>query len=55
MKNNNPIFLAICWTVALILDIASCLIGNEPNWGLVFCPMILLVIRCWIDYYDYKF
>ena len=43
--------LALIWTIVLISDIFSAYSGNEPNWMLVFCPLILLVIKYWDDYF----
>lgn len=42
--------LAICWTLVLITDIISAVIGNAPTWTLVFCPLIILVMDKWEDY-----
>ena len=42
--------LALIWTIVLIADIVSACLGYEPNWMLVFCPVIALVYNCWVDY-----
>ena len=42
--------LAICWTLVLITDIISVVVGNAPTWVLVFCPLIILVRDKWEDY-----
>ena len=39
--------LAIIWTVSLSCNILSAAIGNEPNWVLVFCPLVCLVAEKW--------
>ena len=43
--------LALIWTIVLISDILSAYSGNEPNWILVFCPLITLVSNYWVDYF----
>lgn len=42
--------LAIMWSIILILDIASALTGGTPSWFSVFCPLLVLVLRYWMDY-----
>lgn len=42
--------LALIWTIVLIADILSACLGYEPNWMLVFCPVVALVFNCWVDY-----
>lgn len=39
--------LAIMWTVVLGVDILSAIIGMEPNWMLVFGPLVCLVADRW--------
>lgn len=48
---NIKMSLALIWTIVLISDILSAYSGNEPNWMLVFCPLILLVFKYWNDYF----
>ena len=42
--------LAILWSIVLATDIVSAIVGNEPNWILVFCPLAILVIDKWENY-----
>lgn len=44
------LLLAILWSVVMVIDIISAVIGNDPNWILVFCPLIILVMDKWEDY-----
>lgn len=44
--------LAIMWSVALIADMASALTGGAANWILVFCPLSVLVLKYWADYFN---
>ena len=43
--------LALCWTICLVVDIISCVAGDEPSWILVFCPLIILVWDRWDHYF----
>lgn len=40
-------FLAICWTIALLCDILCCVMGSAPNWVLVFAPLVVVVFNAW--------
>lgn len=44
------LMLAVLWSIALVADIISAVIGNEPSWVLVFCPLVILVMDKWEDY-----
>ena len=44
------LLLAILWSVVMVVDIISAVIGNAPTWVLVFCPLTILVIDKWDDY-----
>ena len=44
------LLLAILWSVVMAVDIISAVFGNDPNWILVFCPLIILVMDKWEDY-----
>ena len=44
------LLLAILWSVVMAVDIISAVVGNDPNWILVFCPLIILVMDKWEDY-----
>lgn len=44
------LLLAILWSFALVVDIISAVTGNAPNWILVFCPIIVVVMDKWEDY-----
>ena len=44
------LLLAILWSVVMAIDIISAVVGNDPNWILVFCPLIILVMDKWKDY-----
>lgn len=48
------LFLAIMWTVCLICDIINCAAGNQPTWTAVFCPLIIVVMDRWIEYFKTK-
>lgn len=41
---------AIIWTFVFIIDFINMLIGNEPSWFLVFCPLAILVVEYWDQY-----
>jgi hypothetical protein len=45
------LLLPILWTFVLIIDIISMAMGNSPDWIIVFCPLVILVILLWIDYF----
>lgn len=40
-------FLAICWTIALLGNIFCCVVGSEPNWVVVFAPLVMVVFNAW--------
>lgn len=42
---------AVLWTIIFIVDFIDMLIDNEPSWILVFCPLILLVLEYWEQYF----
>ena len=44
------LLLAILWSIVMVTDIISAVIGNTPTWTLVFCPLIILVMDKWEDY-----
>lgn len=39
--------MATLWTIVLCANIVSAAVGNDPNWMLVFCPLVCLVIDKW--------
>lgn len=39
----------ILWTIVLIVDILNAVMGNSPNWVMVFCPLSMLILRCALD------
>ena len=43
------LLLAILWSIVMAVDIISAAVGNDPNWILVFCPLIILVMDKWED------
>ena len=43
---------AIMWSMVLIADMASALAGGAANWILVFCPLSVLILKCWVDYFN---
>ena len=49
-KVKMKLLLAILWSVVMVVDIISAVVGNAPNWILVFCPLIILVMDKWEDY-----
>lgn len=44
------LLLAILWSVVMVVDIISAVVGNAPSWILVFCPLVILVMDRWEDY-----
>ena len=47
-------FLALLWTIVLILDIIACILEITPTWLMVFGPLTTLVFHYWIDYFVRK-
>lgn len=47
-------FLALLWTAILILDIIACALKVTPTWGMVFGPLVVLVVDYWIKYFVRK-
>lgn len=43
--------LAIAWTLVLFVDIYLTIAGEQPNWVLVYCPLIILVTDRWEQYF----
>ena len=41
---------AMLWTLALCLSIGSMILGQEPDWVLVYCPLIALCVYSWNQY-----
>jgi hypothetical protein len=48
------LLLAIMWTVVLLCDIVSLATGGSPSWIMVFCPLVVLVFRCWEEFLEGK-
>ena len=48
------LFLAIFWTISLCLNIISCVLGGAPTWLSVFCPLIIVVMDRWLEYFKSK-
>lgn len=44
--------LALAWTMVFIGAILSCIAGDTPNWLVVFSPLVCIMVRCWMDYFD---
>lgn len=44
------LFLAVCWTIVLVSDIANCALGGTPTWVSVFCPLSVVVIDAWLEW-----
>lgn len=44
------LLLAILWSIVMVADIISAVVGNAPSWILVFCPLVILVMDKWEDY-----
>lgn len=44
--------LAIMWSVVLIVNFISMLVGCEATWILVFCPLTILVLDKWERYFE---
>lgn len=47
---KTKLWLAILWSIVLVADIISAVVGNDPSWVLVFCPLIILVMDKWENY-----
>ena len=37
------LFMAILWSISLIINIVSASFGNKPNWAQVFIPLVCCV------------
>lgn len=48
------LLLAITWTIDLIVNGVAYANGDEPSWFLVFCPLTILVIEYWINFFTHK-
>lgn len=48
------LILAITWTIDLIVNGISCARGDEPSWLLVFCPLTILVMKYWINFFTHR-
>lgn len=46
-KSKDSKFLVWLWISCLIVDFISCIVGNNPNWILVFCPLYCLTFKLW--------
>lgn len=46
--NNNKI-LAILWTIILVAAVVLCLEGAPCTWFNVFCPLVVLVLKYWLE------
>ena len=45
-ESINAIIEKWLWTIALILDIVSCIAGDpNPNWILIFMPQLAILIH----------
>lgn len=45
------LLIAILWSFCLVIDIIACAVGSAPNWVIVFCPLIILVMDKWKNYF----
>ena len=48
------LWMAIMWSIVLVADIISAVVGNDPSWVLVFCPLTILVMDKWENYIRIK-
>ena len=39
----------ILWIIVFIVDTISFMTGNEPNWILVYCPLVTVLCHCMND------
>ena len=39
----------ILWIIVFIVDTISFMAGNEPNWILVYCPLVTVLYNCMND------
>lgn len=44
--------LAITWSFCLTADVVSAGLGRDPSWVLVFCPLIILVMKYWMEFFE---
>lgn len=43
--NNPDVILLVLWLIAGSVDVAAALMGQEPSWYLVFCPLLGLILE----------
>ncbi len=48
------LFFAICWTLILSLDVINASNGHAPTWVSIFCPLAVLTVSSWMDYFKNK-
>jgi len=49
------LFIAVLWTLVLVADVVSCIMGKDPNWYNVFCPLIVVVLDYWDKHLNNRF
>lgn len=50
-KSTNTILLVL-WLITGGVDVAAALMGKEPSWYLVFCPLFCLILELIGNYYN---
>lgn len=48
------LILAITWTIDLIVNGVACAKGDKPSWLLVFCPLTVLVMEYWVNFFTHR-
>lgn len=48
-RRITNIILSITWAIVLICDIVAYMQGSAPSWGLVFPPVICLLLNSLTD------
>lgn len=43
--NDSDMILLVLWLIAGGVDVAAALMGKEPSWYLVFCPLFCLILE----------
>lgn len=51
-RNKANTVLLILWVIVGGVDAASALIGHDPTWVQVFCPLICLIMELLCNYAD---
>lgn len=44
---------AILWTIIGVGDIMLAASGQDPTWVSVFCPLTLVILEAWKDWFEH--